>query len=163
VTLDHSSHLAVKVATANMGSKLARLRCFASFAGTLGTPTRYPLSEIVLLPSIDEYAVGAWPRSTGGWNGSTVGTQVTVTIMNDQEWATGDVVTLLSLTSDGTFVAPVLPKTMASHRMVFVGDSITAGTNLRRPIGNPGFSLGLLVARTGHAQRASSHGIPTAI
>ena len=83
VTLDHSSYLTVKVATAN--SKLARLRCFASFSGTLGTPTLYPLSEIVLLPSIDEYAVGAWPSSTGGWNGSTIGTQVTVTIMNDQE------------------------------------------------------------------------------
>ena len=68
-------------------------------------------------------------------------TEVTVTIMNDQEWATGGVVTLLSLTSDGVFVPPVLPKTMSARRMVFIGDSITAGTNLRRPIGDPAYGI----------------------
>lgn len=141
VTLNHSSYLTLKVATANMGRKMARLRCFAAFGATMGTPTLYPLSEIVLLPSIEEYAIGAWPGVTGGWNGSARSTGVTVTIMNDQEWATGGVVTLLSLTSDGVFVPPVLPKTMSARRMVFIGDSITAGTNLRRPIGAPAYGI----------------------
>ena len=141
VTLNHSSYLTLKVATGNMGRKMARLRCFAAFGATMGTPTLYPLSEIVLLPSIEEYAIGAWPGVTGGWNGSARSTEVTVTIMNDQEWATGGVVTLLSLTSDGVFVSPVLPKTMAARRMVFIGDSITAGTNLRRPVGDPLYGI----------------------
>jgi hypothetical protein len=142
VTLTSSSYLTLKVDTSKMlGTKMARLRCFAAFGATMGTPTLYPLSEIVLLPSISEYAVGAWPRGTGGWNGSAHSTQVTVTIMNDQEWATGGVVTLLSMTSDGTFVAPILPKTMATRRMVVIGDSITAGTNLRRPIGDASYGI----------------------
>eukprot|EP01052_Picozoa_sp_SAG31_P031380 SAG31_NODE_3317_length_4424_cov_3.662197_5_plen_557_part_00 len=141
VTLNHSSYLTLKLDTAQMGHKMVRLRCFASFGPTMGTATLYPLSEVAVLPTISEYAVGAWPGSTGGWKGSEKSTQVTVTIMNDQEWATGGVVTLLSLSSDGVFVPPVLPKTMATRRLVFVGDSITAGTNLRRPIGDPAHGI----------------------
>jgi lysophospholipase L1-like esterase len=141
VTLNHSSYLTLKLDTAQMGRKMVRLRCFASFGSTLGTPTLYPLSEVVVLPTISEYAIGAWPGSTGGWKSSEKSTQVTVTIMNDQEWSTGGVVTLLSLSSDGVFVRPVLPNTMATRRLVFVGDSITAGTNLRRPIGDPAYGI----------------------
>lgn len=141
VTLNHSSYLTLKLDTHKMGRKMVRLRCFGSFGQTMGTPTLYPLSEVVVLPTISEYAIGAWPGSTGGWQGSEKSTQVTVTIMNDQEWSTGGVVTLLSLSSDGVFVPPTLPKTMATRRMVFVGDSITAGTNLRRPIGDPGHGI----------------------
>jgi lysophospholipase L1-like esterase len=153
VSLDGSSHLTATFAPV---TKMVRLRCFVSFGkptwpngtdaaschdwsyvmahphscGTMGTPMLYPLSEIVLLPSIATYAIGVWPRQA-----------VTVTIMNDQEWATGGVVTLLSLVSDGAFVKPVLPPTMATRRMVFVGDSITAGTNLRRPVGDAAFGI----------------------
>jgi len=152
VTLNGSSHLTATFAPV---TRMVRLRSFASFGaappngtdaascanwsyvmahrsscGTMGTPTLYPLSEIVLLPSIATYAIGVWPRQA-----------VTVTIMNDQEWATGGVVTLLSLASDGAFVQPVLPPTMATRRMVFVGDSITAGTNLRRPVGDAAFGI----------------------
>lgn len=53
----------------------------------------------------------------------------------------GQSATLISLSTDGTFVTPQIQPTVATRRIEFVGDSITAATNLRRPAGDPAFGI----------------------
>ena len=48
---------------------------------------------------------------------------------------------LVSLETDGVFQSPQLAPTMKTRHIEFVGDSITAATNLRRPHGDPAFGI----------------------
>ena len=48
---------------------------------------------------------------------------------------------LVSLETDGIFQKSHLAPTMKTRHIEFVGDSITAATNLRRPHGDPAFGI----------------------
>eukprot|EP00756_Hemistasia_phaeocysticola_P062287 Hpha_TRINITY_DN5719_c0_g1::TRINITY_DN5719_c0_g1_i1::g.147600::m.147600 len=107
------------------GTRHVRLRTFVTYAGD------YPLqhTEVALHRATQEYVLAADypPKGT------------VVTVVNNQEAAyMGRSARLVSLETDGTILPP--PPAM-TRRLEFVGDSITAGTNLRRPAGDPAYGI----------------------
>lgn len=65
---------------------------------------------------------------------------ITVTNGNMLDHMTGPLM-LHNLFTDGVFVAPDLPSAATGRRIEFIGDSITAGSMMRRPEGDPAFGI----------------------
>ena len=65
-----------------------------------------------------------------------------MTVYNNQNWALlGGMMRLVSLETDGTFSALIPSYPPRSRRIEFIGDSMTAATNLRRPPGDPDYGI----------------------
>ena len=140
VTLNGSSLLAkFDTATLKKGAHV-KLRTFVTkpehkpgHAPPVPRLDLYPLphSEVVLNPEVGTYVL-----ASGLNNGATVW------VYNNQSPSyMQQSLTLLSLSTDGVFAAPQIAPTTATRRIEFVGDSITAATNLRRPRGDPEYGI----------------------
>ena len=94
--------------------------------------TQLPANEVSLDPSMTTYLLAA------GLGGSTR----TLTVYNNQSPSyMKSAIRLVSLETDGMFQMSQLAPTMKTRHIEFVGDSITAATNLRRPHGDPAFGI----------------------
>lgn len=127
VKVTGASYLKATFNTSHMGKgSHARLRSFVSINGD-GYPL--PHSEVPLVAGVTDYILAAG----SGFD--------TVTVMNNQSPAyIGTFLTLVSLSTDGTFVKQQQQQ-QQSRAIEFVGDSITAATNLRRPAGDPAYGI----------------------
>ena len=119
------------VATVNQ-SRLHGITKFRVF-DTTAYAAGQPIAELCLHPIHADYILaGSLPTSIN----------TTVTVVNNQDWPSSYEVELLSLTTDGIFLplssGSVVPQ---MRRMEFIGDSITAATNLRRPSGDPAYGI----------------------
>jgi hypothetical protein len=104
-----------------------RLKVFVSGSGNYPVP----YTEVSLHPSQSEYLLAAGLTGTGG----------TVTVYNNQSPDyMGGSIALLSLETEAGFKPPIL-WTKPDRRIEFVGDSITAVSNLHRPAGDPPFGI----------------------